>query len=133
MLGHATEHLAERTNEGVGGLLNATFGNAPELIITIVALKAGLFEMVRASLAGAVLANLLLALGIAFLLGGIRYHEQEYNPIATRAYSTMMLIAVISITSAIFALTLFGHYYHIHNNPAEGRSIVFASFAINCV
>lgn len=93
----ATEQIASRTGDAIGGLLNATFGNAPELIIAVVALKAGLFDMVRASLIGAILANLLLALGVAFLLGGLRYHNQEYNPGATRLYSTMMLIAVISL------------------------------------
>ena len=93
----ATEQIASRTGEAVGGLLNATFGNAPELIISVVALKAGLFDMVRASLIGAILANLLLALGVAFLLGGLRYHNQEYNAAATRVYSSMMLIAVISL------------------------------------
>jgi Ca2+:H+ antiporter len=97
MIVRATEQIAMRTGDTIGGLLNATFGNAPELIITIVALKAGLFDMVLASLAGAVLANLLLALGIAFLLGGIRYHEQQYNPAALRVYATMMLIAVMSM------------------------------------
>src|ERR1041385_578518 len=93
----ATEHISVRTGDAVGGLLNATFGNAPELIIAVVALKAGLFEMVLASLIGAILANLLLALGIAFFLGGLRYHNQEYNAGATRVYSSMMLIAVISL------------------------------------
>jgi Ca2+:H+ antiporter len=93
----ATEHIAARTGDAVGGLLNATFGNTPELIISVVALKAGLFDMVRASLIGAILANLLLALGIAFFLGGLRYHNQEYNAGATRVYSSMMLIAVISL------------------------------------
>ena len=85
------------TGDAIGGLLNATFGNAPELIIAMVALKAGLFDMVRASLIGAILANLLLALGVAFFLGGLRYHDQKYNAGATRVYSTMMLIAVISL------------------------------------
>ena len=94
----ATEHIAVRTGDAVGGLLNATFGNAPELIIAVVALKAGLFDMVRASLIGAILANLLLAQGVAFFLGGLRYHDQQYNSAATRLYSTMMLIAVISLT-----------------------------------
>src|SRR5216110_3919154 len=93
----STEQVASRTGDAVGGLLNATFGNAPELIIAVVALKAGLFDMVRASLIGAILANLLLALGVAFFLGGVRYHNQEYNSGATRLYSTMMLIAVISL------------------------------------
>ena len=97
LLVHATEQLATRTGDAVGGLLNATFGNAPELIIAVVALQAGLLDMVRASLIGAILANLLLALGIAFLLGGIRFHDQRYNPGAARVYSSMMLIAVISL------------------------------------
>jgi Ca2+:H+ antiporter len=93
----ATEQLAVRTGDAVGGLLNATFGNAPELIIALVALKAGYLEMVRASLVGAILANLLLALGMAFLLGGIRHHDQRFNPTATRAYSTMMFLAAVSL------------------------------------
>jgi Ca2+:H+ antiporter len=94
----ATEQLAHRTGDAVGGLLNATFGNAPELIIAFVALRAGYLEMVRASLIGAILANLLLALGIAFLLGGFRYHEQRFNATAARAYSTMMFLAAVSMT-----------------------------------
>ena len=94
---HATEHVAMRTGDAVGGLLNATFGNAPEIIIAFVALKAGLLDMVRASLIGTILANILLALGIAFLLGGLRYRNQDYNPIAARVYSSMMLIAVVSL------------------------------------
>ena len=94
---HATEQIAMRTGDAIGGLLNATFGNAPELIISLVALKAGYFAMVRASLVGAILANLLLALGIAMLLGGLRFHEQRFNPMATRAYSTMMFIAAVSM------------------------------------
>jgi len=94
---HATEQIATRTGDAVGGLLNATFGNAPELIIALVALRAGYLEMVRASLIGAILANLLLALGVAFLVGGLRHHEQKYNPAATRAYSTMMFLAAVSL------------------------------------
>ena len=97
MIVHATEQIATRTGDAVGGLLNATFGNAPELIIALVALRAGYLDMVRASLIGAILANLLLALGVSFLLGGIRYHDQHFNPIAARTYSTMMLLAAMSM------------------------------------
>jgi Ca2+:H+ antiporter len=93
----ATEQLATRTGDAIGGLLNATFGNAPELIIAVVALKAGYFDMVRASIIGAILANLMLATGIAFFLGGLRYHTQEYNAGAARLYSSMMLISAISL------------------------------------
>jgi Ca2+:H+ antiporter len=94
---HATEHLAAHTGDAIGGLLNATFGNAPELIIAIVALRAGYLDMVRASLIGAILANLLLALGVAFVLGGWRYRDQTYNAGASRLYSTMMLLAAVSL------------------------------------
>jgi len=93
----ATEQIATRTGDAIGGLLNATFGNAPELIISMVALRAGYLEMVRAALIGAILANLLLALGVAFLLGGLRHHDQSFNPVAARSYSTMMLLAAISL------------------------------------
>ena len=104
----ATEQIAIRTGDAVGGLLNATFGNAPELIIALVALKAGYLDMVRASLVGAILANLLLALGVGFFTGGLRFHEQRFNPTAARAYSSMMFLAAVSMTvpssfSPIFA------------------------------
>lgn len=93
----STEQVATRTGDAVGGLLNATFGNAPELIIAMVALRAGYLDMVRASLIGAILANLLLALGVAFFLGGLRYHDQKFNAVAARTYSTMMLLAAFSL------------------------------------
>jgi Ca2+:H+ antiporter len=93
----STEQLAVRTGDAIGGLLNATFGNAPELIIASVALKAGYFDMVRASIIGAILANLMLAMGLAFFLGGLRHHTQEYNASAARLYSSMMLISAISL------------------------------------
>ncbi len=104
----ATEQIAHRTGDAIGGLLNATFGNAPELIIALVALRAGYLDMVRASLVGAILANLLLALGVGFLVGGLRFHEQRFNATAARAYSSMMFLAAVSMTvpssfSRIFA------------------------------
>src|SRR6187549_273763 len=107
LIGNSTEQLATYTGDAIGGLLNATFGNLPELIIAVVALNAGLHLMVLASLAGAILANLLLALGLSYLVGGIKYHNQEYNPNSVRVYSSMMLIAVISLTipSGFHALT----------------------------
>jgi Ca2+:H+ antiporter len=110
----ATEQLAVRTGDAIGGLLNATFGNAPELIIAFVALKAGYLEMVRASLVGAILANLLLALGVSFLLGGLRFHNQRFNPTAARAYSTMMFLAAVSMTVPSAFSRLFGPNEVIH-------------------
>ncbi|MDX2134777.1 MAG: calcium/proton exchanger [Saprospiraceae bacterium] len=104
----ATENLATYTGDAVGGLLNATFGNLPELIIAIVALKAGLHDLVLASLAGAILANLLLAMGMSFFIGGLRYHNQEYYPASVRVYSSMMMIAVLSLTVPSAFHRLFG-------------------------
>src|SRR5215207_2272782 len=94
---HGTEQVAVHTGATIGGLLNATFGNLPELIIAMAALRAGLLEMVRASIVGALLANLLVALGLSFLLGGLRHHSQEYNPNAVRTYSSTMVLAWISL------------------------------------
>jgi Ca2+:H+ antiporter len=93
----STGQVSTYTGDAIGGLLNASFGNAPELIIAFVALRAGLLDMVRASLVGAILANLLLALGIAFLLGGLKYRTQTYNAGAARLYSSMMLVAAFSL------------------------------------
>ena len=93
----STEQLATYTGDAVGGLLNATFGNAPELIIALVALRAGFFDMVRASIIGSILANLMLATGVAFFVGGLRHHTQEYNAGAARLYSSMMLISAVSL------------------------------------
>ena len=93
----STEQLATYTGDAIGGLLNATFGNAPELIIALVALRAGFFDMVRASIIGAILANLMLATGVAFFVGGLRHHTQEYNAGAARLYSSMMLISAVSL------------------------------------
>lgn len=94
---HSTEQIAHRTGDAIGGLLNATFGNAPELIIATVALKAGLVDLVRASIIGAILGNLLLALGVSMLVGGLNHRDQRYNADASRVYSSMMLLAVITL------------------------------------
>ncbi|HWA35573.1 MAG TPA: calcium/proton exchanger [Cyclobacteriaceae bacterium] len=98
LIGHSTEQLATYTGDAVGGLLNATFGNFPELVIAVIALAAGLHDIVLASLAGAILANLLLAMGVSFLVGGVKFHNQDYNPTSIRVYSSMMMLAVISLT-----------------------------------
>lgn len=92
-----TEHVAAHAGATLGGLLNATFGNLPELIIAMAALRAGLIEIVRASIIGALLANLLFALGLSFLLGGARHRRQEFNPRAVSAFSSTMVLAWLSL------------------------------------
>jgi len=96
-LGTATEHLAAKTGEGIGGLLNATFGNAAELIIALMALHKGLYGVVKASLTGSIIGNLLLVMGAALLAGGVRFKTQKFNETAARSQSSMLLLAAISL------------------------------------
>jgi Ca2+:H+ antiporter len=96
-MGKATEQLAERTGEGIGGLLNATFGNAAELIIALAALRGGLHDVVKASLAGSIVGNILLVLGAAMLAGGLGRSEQHYNPAGARSQATMLTLAAIAL------------------------------------
>jgi Ca2+:H+ antiporter len=96
-LGKATEHLAERTSEGVGGLLNATFGNAAELIIALVALKEGYYGIVKASLTGSILGNILLVLGASCLAGGLKYKDLKFNAAGARMMSTMLTLAAVAL------------------------------------
>src|SRR5947209_14820561 len=97
LIGMATEVLAERLGQRVGGLLNATFGNAAEIIIGLTALAAGLPEVVRASLAGSIIGNVLLVLGSAMLIGGWRYRRQEFDPRVAGQYAAMLALVVISM------------------------------------
>jgi Ca2+:H+ antiporter len=104
LLSRATESVAAKTGDAIGGLLNATLGNLTELVISIAALRAGMFVLVKASLAGAIVTNSLFMLGGAFLLGGLRHHVQEYNPRTARVQAGMLLLATIAlVTSAATA------------------------------
>jgi Ca2+:H+ antiporter len=96
-MGRATEQLAERMGEGIGGLLNATFGNAAELIIALAALRAGLHDVVKASIAGSIIGNILLVLGAAMVAGGLRHPEQHFNTTGARAQATMLTLAAIAL------------------------------------
>ncbi|WP_255371520.1 calcium/proton exchanger [Cupriavidus sp. YR651] len=96
-MGQATEQLAERMGEAVGGLLNATFGNAAELIIALAALRAGLHQVVEASIVGSIIGNMLLVFGAAMLAGGVRYPEQTFNPRGARSQATMLILSAIAL------------------------------------
>ena len=96
-MGRATEQLAARSGEGIGGFLNATFGNAAELIIALMALSKGLTGVVKASIAGSIIGNLLLVLGASILAGGIRYPRQTFNQTAARSSSTSLGLAAIAL------------------------------------
>ncbi|MGI9211298.1 MAG: calcium/proton exchanger [Methylococcaceae bacterium] len=95
MIAHATENLAKVVGSSLGGLLNATFGNATEMVVSIVALNQGLVEVVKASISGAIIANLLLALGAGMTLGGLKYPVQEFQTHAARINASSLILALI--------------------------------------
>ena len=97
LLSHATESVAAKTGDTVGGLLNATLGNLTELIIALAALRAGQYALVKASIAGAIVTNTLFMLGAAFLLGGLKYHVQEYNRGSARLQAGLLFVATIAL------------------------------------
>ena len=105
LMGEATEHLAARSGPGIGGLLNVTFGNAPELIIAFFALLEGLQEVVKASIVGSILGNILLVLGAAMLVGGAPRDKQTFSRTAANAQSAMLMLALAAlIFPAVFQL-----------------------------
>jgi Ca2+:H+ antiporter len=107
LMGKATEELAARSGPGIGGLLNVTFGNAPEIIIALFALGNGLQEVVKASLVGSILGNTLLVLGAAAFVGGLGRERQTFNRTAATAQSAMLLLAVAALVMpAVYELSV---------------------------
>ena len=105
LMGRATEELAARSGPGIGGLLNVTFGNAPELIIALFALGHGLHEVVKASLIGSILGNLLLVMGASMLVGGLGRERQRFNSTAASVQTSMLLLAAVAmVMPAVFQL-----------------------------
>jgi Ca2+:H+ antiporter len=97
LLSHATESVAAKTGDAVGGLLNATLGNLTELVIALAALRAGEYMLVKASVAGAIVTNTLFMLGASFLLGGLKYREQEYNKAGARLQAGLLFLATVAL------------------------------------
>jgi Ca2+:H+ antiporter len=120
-IGRATEQLAERTGEGLGGLLNATLGNAAELILGLAALRHGLVGIVKASLVGSILGNLLLVLGAAVLAAGMRRDISSFNATAARSQSSMLTLAAI----ALLAPAAF-HFVGGRGAASQGLSLAIA-------
>jgi Ca2+:H+ antiporter len=105
LMGRATEELAARSGPGIGGLLNVTFGNAPELIIALFALNKGLQEVVKASIVGSIIGNVLLVLGASMFFGGLGRERQRFNATAASAQSSMLLLAIAAVVMpAVFEL-----------------------------
>jgi Ca2+:H+ antiporter len=107
LLGKATENVAHYSGERLGGLLNATFGNAAELIIAIFLVKEGLFDMVKASITGSVIGNLLLVLGLSVFFGGLKFKIQHFNPLLAGHNASLMMLSVIALfVPAVFLTKL---------------------------
>lgn len=121
LLGEATEQLAAHTGPTVGGLLNATLGNLAELIIAIFALRAGLIDLVKGSITGSILGNLLLVLGAAQLAGGLRYRSQRFNPHLAGVSVSLLVVAVVGlVVPAVFRET--------HPDPARAATVRMSEF-----
>ena len=116
-MGTATEELAKRFGPGVGGLLNATFGNATELIIAIIAVRAGQTDVVKASLIGSIIGNVLLVLGLSVFAGGIKHKIQTFNKDVAQSHSAMLGVAVMSL----LVPALFVSAAHLTGKAAEAK------------
>jgi Ca2+:H+ antiporter len=135
LMGRATEELAARSGPGIGGLLNVTFGNAPELIIALFALQKGLHEVVKASIVGSILGNILLVMGAAMFVGGIGRKEQHFRRQSANAQSSMLFLAVTAmVMPAVFELAR-GH--SLPGVDAQlvhfGNSIETLSVVVACI
>jgi Ca2+:H+ antiporter len=132
LMGRATEELAARSGPGIGGLLNVTFGNAPELIIALFALGKGLHEVVKASLVGSILGNVLLVLGAAMFFGGLGRDRQLFNRTAASAQSAMLLLAGAALAMpAVFQLVDAGSLPKPHDEIRNfGSDVEHLSLAI---
>jgi Ca2+:H+ antiporter len=125
LMGRATEELSDRAGPGIGGLLNVTFGNFPELLIAIFALEAGLHEVVKASIIGSVLGNVLLVMGGAMFVGGLRRDRQSFNRTAARSQATMLIVASGALVMpAVFELVQGGRL------PQPGEKLVGFSSSV---
>jgi Ca2+:H+ antiporter len=118
LMGEATEHITHHTGPGVGGLLNASFGNAAELIIGIIALRAGEIEIVKASITGSIIGNILMVLGLAMLMGGWKHKELKFSRIAAESSSSVMVLGV----AALLIPSIYGYVTH-HTHPDHLESI----------
>jgi Ca2+:H+ antiporter len=125
LMGRATEELADRVGPGIGGLLNVTFGNFPELLIAFFALREGLHEVVKASIIGSVLGNVLLVLGAAMFVGGLRHDRQRFSARAARSQGTMLILASAALVMpAVFQLVQAGSL------PRPGAELVRFSSSV---
>lgn len=135
LMGTATEHLAEHYGAGIGGLLNATFGNAAELIIGLVALHAGLLDVVKASITGSIIGNVLLVLGASLTLGGLKFETQRFNRTAASVGTTLLVLSTIGlIIPAIFHMMVSGQpEAHEQELSLEIAVVLFVCYILSLI
>jgi Ca2+:H+ antiporter len=126
LIGLGTEHLGAAVGPRAGGILNAAFGNAAELIITFFALRAGLIDVVKASITGSILGNLLFGLGVAFIAGGLRHGTQTFSKATAGINSTMLVIAVVGLfVPAVFGQSVQNLHGSEERHLSDGVAVVF--------
>ena len=135
LLSLATEQVAARTGDSVGGLLNATLGNLTELVIAVTALSAGEYMLVKASIAGAIVTNTLFMLGASFLLGGLKHHVQEYNRASARLQAGLLFLATVAllIPSQIFNADAEAGAAIIRNLTLPLAVVLFVAYGLSLV
>ena len=130
LLGRATEHLTSHVGAGIGSLLNASLGNAAELIIALIALREGLHDVVKASLTGSIIGNVLLVLGASMFAGGLKYERQRFNQTAAGLGSSLLVLAAVSlIIPALFHFTAADRGVRIEHE----LSLLIVLFVIYCL
>jgi Ca2+:H+ antiporter len=135
LMGKATEHLAEHMGAGLGGLLNASFGNAAELIIALMALRAGLLDVVKASIAGSIIGNILLVLGASALAGGLKYQRQVFNRTAAGLGATSLVLSAIGlVVPALFHSVASDHpAAHEQELSLEIAIVLFVTYILSLI
>ncbi|MBI3951067.1 MAG: calcium/proton exchanger [Acidobacteria bacterium] len=135
LMGKATEHLAERLGAGLGGLLNASFGNAAELIIALMALRVGLYDVVKASITGSIIGNVLLVLGLSVLVGGLKFERQQFNRTAAGLGATLLMLSAIGlVVPAIFHYIVRGSdMAHEKELSLEIAIVLFVTYLLSLV
>src|SRR5437867_5759777 len=124
LMGSATERIADRLGAGIGGLLNATFGNAAELIIALVALSRGYFDVVKASLTGSIIGNVLLVLGLALVAGGVGRERQTFDRTSAAIGSTLLTLAAVGlVVPAMFQLVVHNGAHHSAISAARALAL----------
>lgn len=138
-MGKATEALSEKLGAGIGGLLNATFGNAAEMIIAFQGLRAGLTEVVKASITGSILGNILLVLGLSILAGGLKHKTQKFNTTAATMSATLMALSAIGLlVPAVFHLITGGEVAQERERAEANLSleicvVLFATYILSLI